>query len=223
MRDQRSESKNQTTGRQPASQSRGSAASQLAGAVGGACGTTGPSVGRAVEVKPTDPAPQGSTPNNNHRPSVRAARECGDCRVCCTLFEIPEVHKGLNEPCRHQGAKGEAGCKIYGHRPEVCRKFDCAWKQGLAGDHDRPDRLGVMLYTVTLEDGGHGLAIVESTPGAFKTRRVRDMIALYQSRKPGRIILRRAEDQRFKQASVLIEGKPLADAETVRVTTAETT
>ena len=102
----------------------------------------------------------------------------------------------------------------------MCRKFDCAWKQGLAGDRDRPDRLGVMLYTVTLEDGGHGLAIVEAVPGAFERRRVRDLIALYQERKPGRIILRRAEDRRFTQASVLIEGKPLAEAAPVRVTTA---
>ncbi len=153
---------------------------------------------------------------------VQSARDCGDCRVCCTLFEIPEVKKSLNEPCRHQGASDGSGCKIYAHRPEVCRKFDCAWKLGLAGDFDRPDRLGVMFYTVDLEDGLPGLAIVESTPGAFERPRVRDMIALYQSRKPGRIILRRAEDRRFKQASVLIEGKPLAQAVTVRVTTAQT-
>ena len=43
------------------------------------------------------------------------------------------------------------------------------------------------------------------------------MIALYQARKPGRIILRRAADRRFKQASVLIEGKPLAEAPAVVV------
>ena len=127
---------------------------------------------------------------------MNTARECGDCRVCCTLFEIAEVNKGLNRPCRHQSGPGEPGCKIYGHRPQVCREFECAWKQGLSGEGDRPDRLGIMLYTVQLEDGGPGLAIVEATPGAFEKPRVREMISIYQNRKPGRIILRRAEDRR---------------------------
>lgn len=159
----------------------------------------------------------------NRTKPVSSARECGDCRVCCTLFEIAEVNKGLNRPCRHQGKAGEPGCKIYGHRPQVCRDFECAWKQGLSGEGDRPDRLGIMFYTVQLEDGGHGLAIVEATPGAFERPRVREMISIYQNRKPGRIILRRAEDRRFKQASVLIEGKPLSEAATVRVTTPSST
>ena len=159
----------------------------------------------------------------NRAKPVNTARECGDCRVCCTLFEIAEVNKGLNRPCRHQSGPGEPGCKIYGHRPQVCREFECAWKQGLSGEGDRPDRLGIMLYTVQLEDGGPGLAIVEATPGAFEKPRVREMISIYQNRKPGRIILRRAEDRRFKQASVLIEGKPLSEAATVRVTTPSST
>ncbi len=137
--------------------------------------------------------------------------------MCCTIFEIPEVKKPLNTVCRHAGAPGAPGCRIYSHRPEVCRNFECAWKLGLGGDRDRPDELGVLLYTVNLEDGLPGLAIVESTPGAFDRPRVRQMIELYQSRKPGRIILRHAEDRQFKQASVLIEGKPFSSAPTVRV------
>jgi hypothetical protein len=164
-----------------------------------------------VETKPT-PRPAAS-----EKP-ISDARSCGDCRVCCTLFEIPEVKKDLNSPCRHESRNPSApGCKIYAHRPQVCRTFECAWKLGLGTNRDRPDRLGIMLYTINLEDGLPGLAIVEAHPGAFQTKRVRDMIALYQARKPGRIILRRAEDRRFKQASVLIEGKPLADAPAVVV------
>lgn len=185
----------------------------------GAVGGVKPTKTGILESKKTRPSPA----RVQVRPSLpAAARSCGDCRACCTIFEIHEVKKGLNQPCRHQGAKGAPGCRIYAHRPEVCRNFECAWKQGLAGNHDRPDRLGIMLYTVDLEDGGHGLAIVEVSPGAFERPRVREMIALYQSRKPGRIILRRAEDHRFKQASVLIEGKPLSDATPVRVATPET-
>lgn len=146
---------------------------------------------------------------------LASARECGDCRVCCTLFAIPEVKKDLNELCRHaRSGPGVPGCKIYSHRPEVCQKFECAWKQGLASDCDRPDVLGVMFYTLNLEDGLPGLAIVESTPGAFDEPRVRELISIYQARKPGRIILRAAEDQRFRQATVLIEGKPLQPAGT---------
>lgn len=160
--------------------------------------------GVASEVRVSARVAGGSEP-------LAAARSCGDCRVCCKIFEIAEVNKPLNTMCRHAGSgSGEPGCKIYGHRPDVCRSFECSWKLGLAGEHDRPDQLGVIFYTVNLEDGGPGLAIVESTAGAFKTPRVRALIAAYQERKPGRIILRTAEERRFRQASILIEGKPLA-------------
>lgn len=153
---------------------------------------------------------------------IAKARQCGDCNTCCTLFEIPEVEKPLNARCRHQSSDADRpGCGIYEQRPEVCRAFECAWKLGLGAEHDRPDRLGIMLYTVNLEDGLPGLAIVESTPGAFETKRVRELIALYQKRKPGRIIVRRAPDRRFKQASLLINGTPLETAPKVVVPAAK--
>ena len=141
---------------------------------------------------------------------IAAARECGDCRACCMVFEIPEVKKPCNEMCRFAGnGAGEPGCKVYGHRPEVCREFECSWKHGLAGASDRPDRLGVMFYTVDLADGKPGLAIVETTAGAFERPRVLAMIRQYQIRKPGRVLLRRAADRSFALTSIMIEGKPL--------------
>lgn len=158
-----------------------------------------------VEAKPL--------PRKPRKPGAAAARSCGDCRACCLAFEIPEVKKACNEMCRHAGSNaGEPGCKIYGHRPEVCRKFECSWKHGLAGASDRPDLLGVMFYTVDLEDGQPGLAIVETTPGAFERPRVLAMIRQYQKRKPGRILLHRAAERRFAPTSIMIEGKPLGNS-----------
>ena len=147
MRDQRSQREN--------------TARVLAGAAGQS--------GRAIE--PKRPKPREDSPA-----AGQTARACGECRVCCTLFEIPEVSKALNAPCRHQSDDPKRpGCKIYENRPQVCRSFECAWKLGLGVERDRPDQLGIMLYTVNLEDGLPGLAIVEATPGS--DQKVKDAIA----------------------------------------------
>lgn len=136
-------------------------------------------------------------------------RLCGGCRACCVVFKIDEVKKDLNEPCRHLKPGPKGGCVIYDDRPQVCRSFECAWKLGLGSVGDRPDRLGILCYTVNLEDGGPGLAVVETKLGAFQQKRVRELLQRYEQRKPGRVILRQAEELRFRPASISIEGKPM--------------
>jgi hypothetical protein len=70
-------------------------------------------------------------------------RPCGDCRVCCKLFPVPRLEKPAGEWCRHSCA---SGCAIHARRPEICRRYDCYWR-----DHDelpeecRPDRIGVVV------------------------------------------------------------------------------
>lgn len=39
-------------------------------------------------------------------------------------------------------------------RPHVCRKYQCAWSQGITSEHLRPDLSGV-LVSVEIDDNGH--------------------------------------------------------------------
>ncbi|USN98833.1 MAG: hypothetical protein H6810_11840 [Phycisphaeraceae bacterium] len=138
-------------------------------------------------------------------------RDCGTCRACCTVFDVPDVDKPRNVLCPHADRTGsDLGCTIYTDRPDVCRAFECAWKQGLAGENDRPDKLGVLFYLIPLNDRRPGLGVVETTPGAFERKPVQQLLRLFNGRKPGRIMVRRAAENRFIGASMLIEGRPLA-------------
>jgi len=160
------------------------------------------------------PAPQTSASADPARARAQA-RECGPCRLCCRLPDIPELAKPINTWCVHIDlSPGAAPCTIYDRRPDVCRGFDCAWKQGLGDEDDRPDILGVMWQTVTLPDGRPGLGVVEARPGALESPRVRRQLERFEARKPGRIIIRRAHETRFAAVGVLVEGKPL-ERETV--------
>jgi len=71
-------------------------------------------------------------------------KECGDCQKCCegwvagSAFGIP-FHP--NKPCAFLQGK----CLVYSFRPAVCRKFYCAWSQGLFPDWMRPDKTNVLI------------------------------------------------------------------------------
>ncbi len=79
-------------------------------------------------------------------------RECGDCRVCCTVTNIPELSKPAGVPCQHlSGLRTGPGCARYLTRPLVCQDYLCCWMQGLGlsldigrGTDLRPDRLGLL-------------------------------------------------------------------------------
>jgi hypothetical protein len=66
-------------------------------------------------------------------------KECGECKACCQGYVIGEAYGvpfGPNRPC----AFLTGGCSIYQMRPTVCRKYFCAWVQGLFPDWMRPDK-----------------------------------------------------------------------------------
>ncbi len=71
-------------------------------------------------------------------------KECGECHKCCEgwvggdAFGVP-FHP--HRPCAfHQGK-----CLVYSFRPDVCKKFFCAWAQGLFPDWMRPDLTNVLI------------------------------------------------------------------------------
>ena len=79
-------------------------------------------------------------------PALAPGKACGSCAMCCKVFAIPEVEKGVNQWCRHvvQGR----GCGIHPTRPEVCRQFFCHWlRNPNLGPEWRPDRAKFLIYT----------------------------------------------------------------------------
>ncbi len=76
-------------------------------------------------------------------PAARV-RQCGSCSSCCTLLEVTEVGKPVNQWCQHCDAG--KGCKIYDQRPQMCRSFTCAWLQGHLNDDWFPEKAGLVVH-----------------------------------------------------------------------------
>src|SRR5215831_6687299 len=58
--------------------------------------------------------------------SARIGRKCGECSLCCKLFDVPEAGKEDGKWCTHC-RPGKGGCAIYNWRPDPCRAYACAW------------------------------------------------------------------------------------------------
>ena len=73
-------------------------------------------------------------------------RDCGDCNVCCSFYEIrqPELQKPATVLCPNWSEAGH--CAIYSTRPLPCRTFFCIWRKAASlDDWWRPDRCGVAI------------------------------------------------------------------------------
>lgn len=72
-------------------------------------------------------------------------RECGECNLCCKghlQAEIFDYKMGNGKPCIY--LKQEK-CSVYKDRPEVCKKYQCAWSQYLFPEWMRPDKTGALI------------------------------------------------------------------------------
>ena len=70
-------------------------------------------------------------------------RVCGDCDLCCRLYEIDELKKPVQTQCVH--ARG-SGCAIHGLHPKTCRTFECLWIMNTdLGELWRPSVSGFVL------------------------------------------------------------------------------
>lgn len=69
------------------------------------------------------------------------------------MLDVESLGIPADVRCQHQCS---AGCAIYENRPQVCSGFTCAWREGMLGPHDRPDKTHVVIWLTQLgaETGG---------------------------------------------------------------------
>jgi len=89
-------------------------------------------------------------------PQKRAnLKVCGDCSLCCKVYDIDDLGKKAGHACNHQ--RPGTGCGVWGLHPQICQDFKCLWLK-----HEdmtalwRPDICGFVLR---LEPNGTTLAI----------------------------------------------------------------
>lgn len=110
-------------------------------------------------------------------------RPCGPCKVCCRVIGIRELEKPPGVQCKHVNpnmAHPKIGCTIYENRPGGCRDFLCLWAEGgpqnLITDDDRPDQLGIMLWSFRSQTGKPVVGIAEAKPDALGRPRVQRIV-----------------------------------------------
>ena len=75
-----------------------------------------------------------------------AAKQCGDCALCCKVMAIEQLAKPVNAWCTH--CKPGRGCLIYPDRPGECRSFSCLWLvKPLLDEQWKPNKARFVLTT----------------------------------------------------------------------------
>jgi hypothetical protein len=100
-------------------------------------------------------------------PGLVPGRTCGTCAMCCKVFAIPELDKGVQQWCRHV-VQGQ-GCGIHPTRPETCRRFFCHWlRNPHLGPEWQPNRARFLIYT---EAGGRRMVVAPDAGAPTAWRR----------------------------------------------------
>ena len=76
-------------------------------------------------------------------------RPCGDCTICCSGALVGEANGhqfGQGKKCHYLV---QEKCTIYNDRPETCRKYFCAWSQGIFPEWMKPDLVNVIINRST--------------------------------------------------------------------------
>jgi len=141
----------------------------------------------------------------------KQARQCGACKLCCMLPDIPSMDKPIDTWCQHADPTNpEYGCTDYANRPAGCRSFSCGWLRGMGDENDRPDKLGVMFQPVFHEDLGDALAFVEAEPGALNTPKAQWYLSQAFAQAPGRIFIRKYREANFKTTELTVNRSSIA-------------
>jgi hypothetical protein len=94
-------------------------------------------------------------------------RTCGTCAMCCKVFAIPELDKGVAQWCRH--VVPGRGCGIHPTRPETCRRFFCHWlRNPHLGPEWQPNFAKFLIYT---EAGGRRMVVAPDVGAPTAWRR----------------------------------------------------
>ena len=115
-------------------------------------------------------------------------KTCGPCSFCCKVLEIDEFAKKAGVLCAHCSASG--GCGVYATRPQVCRDYQCQWKEdrGLLATM-RPDKVGTLLMDDPDSDEYHAVC----DPGKpFSWRNPLIFKHLVAEAKAGRVVVAKA-------------------------------
>lgn len=82
-------------------------------------------------------------------PRRAALKICGDCNLCCKVYEIEDFAKKPGHTCHHvrpHEQNGAGGCGIWGIHPKICQEFKCLWlRHDDMGPLWRPDVSGFVL------------------------------------------------------------------------------
>lgn len=74
-------------------------------------------------------------------------RSCGECSLCCKLYDVTELEKPKGIWCKH--CTPGKGCGIHASAPQTCRIFNCLWLADAQFPADwRPDRSKFVLTVV---------------------------------------------------------------------------
>lgn len=108
-------------------------------------------------------------------------RECGECKLCCTLLTVKEeVITGgpggqqktefFTPPGEHCQYECDKGCAIYEMRPYACRRFECLWLKNKLPIWARPDKVNVIFDVAKPKITGKKmpLLLIEGEEGAHK-------------------------------------------------------
>jgi Fe-S-cluster containining protein len=149
------------------------------------------------------------------------------------VLRVDELDKRAGVDCRHQC--GEKGCGIYETRPQICRSYQCLWRQGGLEDDERPDvtggivdletvgiglRLGIRLRSLDHFDHSPELRAIADRYRSEMPVRITDAEDVMNPDRPFRVLLPNGVDHRVEgtridvyRDDVLVEHRVLPWAE----------
>lgn len=115
-------------------------------------------------------------------------KACGSCSFCCKVLEIEDFDKKAGVLCAHCAKMG--GCAVYATRPQVCRDYQCRWKEERSlGPQLRPDRVGTLFMDDPDSDEYHAVCDPEKP---FSWRNPLVFKLLVSEAKAGRVVVAKA-------------------------------
>ena len=89
-------------------------------------------------------------------------RECGACNYCCSGHLIGNAYGNqfyMGRKCVFL----KENCLIHSSRPECCKKYQCAWSQGILPDSLYPPTCGFIISVEVDKNGKQFLKIPDTS------------------------------------------------------------